>query len=164
MLQRDVVGTITNHTLRITAGAPGAYPIRAYASGFPLILVNPVSAYPVLGSLGIKRGPERNSSSPLWKAYATRHRQDNTAHRHRVAVSPSAILFSVSFAASPCYFTATIVRVSAFVDGVLNPVGYFSPKPTIRSKPMCANHTRATETAGWLSASSPRAARRPGVV
>ncbi len=49
-----------------------------------------------------------------------------------------------------------------FVDGVRNSVGYFSPKPTIRSNAMCANHTRATETTRGLSASRPRTARRPG--
>jgi hypothetical protein len=47
------------------------------------------------------------------------------------------------------------------VGDVPNSVGYFSPKPTIRSNPMCANHRRATETTGGLSASRPRAARRP---
>src|SRR5215210_7520433 len=33
-------------------------------------------------------------------------------------------------------FTATIVRVRAFVDGVRKSVGYLSPKPTIRSNPI----------------------------
>ena len=48
------------------------------------------------------------------------------------------------------------------MDGVPDSLGYFSPKPTIRSNFYVENHTRATDNRRELPVKRPEAARRPG--